>query len=207
MTRREPLAFDVRAAQPGDEAAIARVCREGFTSSSNGLLPPHVVQRQADHYYDVDRVRRELAASPHDQSWQGYVVAVSPEDEVLGAAGGGTEGHVGNVLVLYLDPALRGRGIGTALLYHLTGQQLAVGATEQWVSVTEGNVLGIPFYRARGFVVRDRVPYVAADDGEPVGVSLRMRRSVRPVDPNQPVTQRADSDLRSRPSPAARRSP
>lgn len=180
MDRREHLSFVVRAARAGDETGISGVCREGFTLSSDGLLPPDVVRRQADHYYDVDRVRRELAASPHDQSWQGYVVAVSPADEVLGAAGGGTKGHVGSVLVLYLDPGLRGRGLGTALLDHLTRQQLAAGATEQWVSVTEGNGLGIPFYRARGFVVRDRVPYVAADGGEPVGVSLRMSRSIQP---------------------------
>ncbi len=201
MTRPEPLAFDVRAGQLGDEAAIARVCREGFTLSSGGLLPPDVVRRQADHYYDVGRVRRELGPSPHDRSWQGYVVSVSPEDEVLGAAGGGADGHVGTVLVLYLDPGLRGRGIGTALLHHLTQQQLAVGATEQWVSVTEGNVLGIPFYLARGFVVRDRVPYVTTD-GEPVGTSLRMSRSIRPVEP----PGEAGTRVRPRPSPAARRS-
>ncbi len=183
MIRSEPPAFDVRAAEPGDEAGIARVCREGFAVSSAGLLEPAVIEQQAEHYYDVERLRRELAPRPHDHSWQGYVVAVSPADDVLGAAGGGTEGHVGTVLVLYLDPGLRGRGIGTALLDHLTRQQLAVGATEQWASVTEGNELGIPFYRARGFVVRDRVPYVTADGGEPVGVSLRMSRSIPPVLP------------------------
>lgn len=182
MTRSEPPVFDVRAARAGDEAGIARVCREGFAVSSGGLLGSAVIEHQAEHYYDVERLRRELAPRPNDPSWQGYVVAVSREEEVLGAAGGGTDGHVGHVLVLYLDPPLRGRGIGTALLEHLTDQQRVVGATEQWVSVTEGNVLGIPFYRARGFVVRDRVPYVTTR-GEPVGASLRMSRSIPPVDP------------------------
>ena len=38
------------------------------------------------------------------------------------------------------------------------------------MSVTEGNDLGIPFYLARGFVERDRVPFV---DG---AWSLRMAR-------------------------------
>jgi ribosomal protein S18 acetylase RimI-like enzyme len=175
----EPSAFTVRAARPGDEDAIARVCRAGFGLSSRGLLPPEVIERQAAHYYDVNRVRREIEPHPHQTSWQGYVVAVSPRDEVLGAAGGGVgDGAVGNVLVLYLDPPLRGRGIGTALLDHLTGQQLAAGATEQWVSVTEGNELAVPFYRARGFIERGRVPYIAANDSDPVGTSLRMSRPI-----------------------------
>lgn len=72
--------------------------------------------------------------------------------------------------MLYLRPALRGRGIGTALLDFVSGQQRRSGAVEQWVSVTEGNDLGIPFYRARGFVPRDRVPFLAD------AWSLRMAR-------------------------------
>jgi ribosomal protein S18 acetylase RimI-like enzyme len=181
VTRHEPLDFEVRGAREGDEVGISRVCRDGFALSSRGLLPPDVIEHQADHYYDVHRVRGELAPRAGDPSWQGYVVAVSPQGRVLGAAGGGvTDSSVGHVLVLYLDPPLRGRGVGTALLAHVTDQQRAAGATEQWVSVTEGNLLAIPFYRARGFVERGRVPYVTADGGEPVGTSLRMSRPVQP---------------------------
>jgi GNAT superfamily N-acetyltransferase len=84
----------------------------------------------------------------------------------------------GNVYVLYLDPALRGQGIGTALLGFITDQQRAAGAVEQWVSVTEGNDLGIPFYMARGFAIRERVPYVMAEDGTVEAYSLRMSRTV-----------------------------
>jgi ribosomal protein S18 acetylase RimI-like enzyme len=78
------------------------------------------------------------------------------------------------VYVLYLRPALRGRGISTALLDFVTKQQKSAGAAEQWVSVTDGNDLGIPFYRARGFEVRERVPYITADDGAVEAHSLRM---------------------------------
>jgi GNAT superfamily N-acetyltransferase len=76
------------------------------------------------------------------------------------------------VYVLYLRPRLRGLGTGTALLDFVTGQQRDLGAQEQWVLVTEGNELGIPFYIARGFVQRDRMPFV---DG---AWSLRMARLV-----------------------------
>jgi len=179
MSPCEHLAYDVRAARPGDEAAIARVCREGFALSSRGLLPPDVIERQAAHYYDIARVQQEIAPHPRDPAWQGYVVAESSKGVVLGAAGGGvSDGDVGHVLVLYVDTALRGSGIGTALLAHVTEQQRSAGATEQWVSVTQGNLLAIPFYRARGFVERGEVPYVAADSDEPSGTTLRMSRPV-----------------------------
>ena len=155
------------------------VCRAGFALSSRGLLPPAAIERQAASYYEPARVREEIARAGDAPEWQGYVVASSELGEVLGAAGGGVTDHaIGNVYVLYLRPSLRGRGIGTALLEYLTRQQKSEGATEQWVSVTEGNDLGIPFYLARGFVVRDRVPYISAADGTVEAHSLRMSRAI-----------------------------
>ena len=175
----EVPSYEVRLARAGDADAICDVCREGFAVSSQGLLSPATIERQADAYYDPARVRREIATAGDAPERQEYVVAVSESGEVLGAAGGGvTDARVGTVHVLYLRPPLRGRGIGTALLDFVTDQQKAAGATEQWVSVTEGNDLGIPFYVARGFVVRDRVPFVTADDGTVEACSLRMSRTI-----------------------------
>ncbi len=171
--------YDVRRAREGDEAAVCDVCRAGFAVSSAGLLSPTTIERQARQFYGPERVRREIATAEESAAWQGYVVAVSERDEVLGAAGGGvTEGSVGHVYVLYLDPDRRGRGLGTALLDFLTQQQRSAGASEQWVSVTEGNEMGIPFYLARGFAVRERVPYATAEDGTVEAHSLRMSRGI-----------------------------
>jgi GNAT superfamily N-acetyltransferase len=159
--------------------AICEVCRAGFALSSQGLLSPATIPRQADLYYDPARVRREIETAHDRPSWQGYVVAVTDGGRVLGAAGGGVaDGEAGQVHVLYLEPALRGLGIGTALLDLVTDQQRALGATEQWVSVTEGNELGIPFYRARRFVVRDRVPFPSGADDVAEAHSLRMSRAI-----------------------------
>lgn len=171
--------YEVRLARVGDEHAICDVCREGFAVSSDGLLTPATIERRGEQYYNPTRVRREIALGGADRGWQGYVVAVSEAGDVHGAAGGGiTDDTVGNVHVLYIDLALRGRGIGTALLDFVTEQQKAEGATEQWVSVTEGNDLGIPFYLARGFAVRDRVPYDMADGGTTEVHSLRLCRAI-----------------------------
>lgn len=147
--------------------------------SSHGLLSPETIERQAEIYYNPARVREEIGRASAGPEWQGYVVAASGAGAVLGAAGGGVTHHVvGNVYVLYLHPSLRGHGIGTALLDFLTRQQRSAGASEQWVSVTEGNDLGIPFYLARGFAVRDRVPFVTRADGTVEAWSLRMSRAV-----------------------------
>jgi GNAT superfamily N-acetyltransferase len=169
----------VRLARPGEEEAICGVCRAGFAVSSHGLLSSTAIERQADLYYNAGRVREEITSAGDTPEWLGYVVAASDVGEVLGAAGGGvTNRSIGNVYVLYLDPLLLGRGIGTALLDFLTQQQRSEGATEQWVSVTDGNDLGIPFYLARGFVVRERVPFITADDGTVLAHSLRMSRTI-----------------------------
>lgn len=170
---------EVRLARPAEAEAICEVCREGFTASSEGLLTAATVQRAVRDYYDPTRVRHEIETAGATDRWQGYVVAVSGAAGVLGAAGGGvTDGTVGHLYVLYLRLALRGRGIGTALLDFVTAQQQAAGATEQWVSVTDGNDLGIPFYLARGFSVRDRVPYATAADGTVEAYSLRLSRAI-----------------------------
>jgi GNAT superfamily N-acetyltransferase len=163
--------FEVRLARSAESRQVCQICTEGFTASSEGLLTPETISRQVATYYDPVRVRAEIETAGCSLGWQGYVVAVRPDGEVVGAAGGGVQdGTVGQVYVLYLRTDLRGRGIGTALLDFVTEQQRRAGAVEQWVSVTEGNHLGIPFYLARGFVERERVPFV---DG---AWSLRLAR-------------------------------
>ncbi|WP_238544885.1 N-acetyltransferase [Geomicrobium sp. JCM 19039] len=71
---------------------------------------------------------------------------------MIGAGGGGMQSDGrSEVYVLYLDPNRRNEGIGSKILAEITTQQLNLGATEQWVSVQEGNQKGIPFYEAKGF--------------------------------------------------------
>jgi len=173
----QPPPYTVRLALPGEEGQVCEVCTEGYTATSRGLLAPATIRRQAESYYNPDRVRQEIVSAAATPAWLGYVVAVTDEGQVLGAAGGGVlDDGAGQVYVLYLRMHLRRAGIGTALLEFVTEQQKALGATEQWVSVTEGNDLGIPFYRARGFVPRGREPYATDEHGTPEAYSLRMCR-------------------------------
>ena len=126
-------------------------------------------------------MRGEILAAGERPAWLGYVVAVTAAGEVLGAAGGGMrDGRSGQVYVLYLRLAMRGAGIGTALLDFVTDQQRRRAAVEQWVSVTEGNELGLPFYRgrARGVDVRERMPFVVGEDGAVEAYSVHLARPI-----------------------------
>jgi GNAT superfamily N-acetyltransferase len=167
----------VRPAEPGDEDAICAVCAAGFSASAEGLLTPHRIGTQIARYYEPERVRGELAPAP--PGWLGYLVA-EITGRVLGACGGGlSDEGTGEVLVLYLDRTMRGRGIGSALLQEVTAQQIALGVTRQRVSVIEGNEMGLPFYRARGFLQVDRVPFARDErSGQIEAYSLVLERTI-----------------------------
>ncbi|MDI6101951.1 GNAT family N-acetyltransferase [Actinoplanes sp. NEAU-A12] len=143
-----------RAARDEDVAAIVDICTRGYRRTYPALLSSEFIERMLAEFYTAERVAKEIAAAP--PNWLGYQV-VEEDGRVLGAAGGGlTAPGVGELFVLYLDPDERGRGLGTLLLDHITGQLRELGATEMWVAALDGNELGIPFYEARGFGRRER---------------------------------------------------
>lgn len=165
----------VRPATAADVDAICRICAEGFRLTARGLLDDAIVESQVAAYYTPERVRREIA--PSGTFWLGYLVA-EVDGVVVGAAGGGmADGSTGQLLVVYLDVDRRGEGIGTELLEAVTAQQVVRGAVRQRVSVLADNDLGVPFYRARGFVEVGRVGYPPSD---PQVEELQMERPLPP---------------------------
>jgi len=124
----------------------------------------------AESFYTPARVAHELDAAP--PSWGGWFVTEA--DVVIAAGGGGMTGPItGELFVLYVDPARRGEGAGTALLAAITAQQVELGATEQWVAVGAGNIEAIAFYEARGFARRGTQQLCTLD-----GQAARYWRSV-----------------------------
>ncbi|RKQ32672.1 GNAT family N-acetyltransferase [Oceanobacillus halophilus] len=131
--------------KPKHTESIATICANGWRQTVEGILSEKYQKQNIDLWYNHDRVLRDIKSKVYS-----YVALV--HSDVVGVIGGAmTEENKGEIFVLYMDENFRYKGIGTRLLEALTKQQIASGATEQWVSVQEGNQLGIPFYEARGF--------------------------------------------------------
>ncbi|WP_077622926.1 GNAT family N-acetyltransferase [Sediminibacillus massiliensis] len=150
--------------------AIAAICANGWKQTVNGKLSEEYQNKNIDFWYSHDKVS-------HDIREGNYTHAALFENKIAGVIGGGiTKPGRCEVFVLYVDENQRYQGIGSLLLDALTEQQLEQGATEQWVSVQEGNQFGIPFYEARGFSFKQRKVSITETDEE--RVSLRYSRFI-----------------------------
>lgn len=166
----------VRKALPGDEQGIVDVCVAAQCNTYKNLYSKQYIEGVIEKFYTVERIEKEIAET--DRYWNGYFVALL-NNEIVGAIGGGVdEEGIAEVYVLYLDPEKRNKGIGTKLLNYLTDvQKTKYGAHEQWVSVTKNNMLGIPFYEARGFVFqREEQSYESKPEDQ--AISLKYKRKI-----------------------------
>ncbi|UTR06943.1 GNAT family N-acetyltransferase [Alkalihalobacillus sp. LMS6] len=167
--------IDVQKADDAHIPGIIYVCRAGYRDVSKCILSESYIEKQCETYYNPDRIAKEVGEPTH--SWGGYFVALD-HGQVVGAAGGGmTKKGTGWLYVIYLDPQRRNEGIGTKLLDAVTQQQKAFGAREQFVTVQRGNVKGIPFYEARGFIFQEEIVSNNLDE-EPGAVVYKFRRSI-----------------------------
>ena len=166
--------IDVRKATLADVEGICRVCAAGWRDTYDQLLPPTTIEQTIADFYNPARIRAEVL---HPDGWNGWWIAAD-NGIVVGAGGGGLiEQEVSELFVLYVDPSRRGMGIGTLLLDAITNELKQQGARQQWVSVEKGNGKGLPFYLARGFVIRGERPAYGNASSEPRNV-LRLWRAL-----------------------------
>ncbi|ASN06410.1 GNAT family N-acetyltransferase [Virgibacillus necropolis] len=150
--------------------AIVAICAAGWRQTVEGKLSEEYQLKNVDFWYNYERVYSDIEAGFYT-----HVALIN--SEIVGVIGGAITGpSVGEIFVLYVDEAHRYNGIGRLLLEAITGQQKDSGASEQWVSVQEGNKHGIPFYEARVFLYREK-KITSTDTGEKQ-VSLRYSRRI-----------------------------
>ncbi|CEA03506.1 Acetyltransferase YpeA [Jeotgalicoccus saudimassiliensis] len=153
-----------------DAERIAEICSTGWRQTVEGKLSSTLQQQTVNYWYNAKKVTQDIKKGSYT-----YVAEV--DGTVTGVIGGGMNGKKrAEVYVFYIDEKYRYHGIGKSLLHKLTGHQQRKGAVEQWVSVQENNRLGLPFYKARGFI-QQSVKETKSASGE-VQVSLRMRREI-----------------------------
>ncbi|MCG7335575.1 GNAT family N-acetyltransferase [Sporosarcina sp. ACRSM] len=140
------------------------------------LYSDEYIENLIAQYYNVERIEQENVSISKD--WHGYFIA-EMEKSILGVIGGGmTDASIGEVYVFYIDPSLRGQGIGTRLLDFFTKhQKFTYGAQEQWVAVAKGNQHGIPFYEAKGFTFHhEELTYGTREEDQ--DISLKYKREI-----------------------------
>lgn len=165
----------VRPAIEADVPSIVSICSTAYRDAYRDLLPAGYIDRSVAEFYNEPRVATEVAPVPPE--WFGYQV-VEEDGRVLGAAGGGMTGPAaGELSLIYLDAAERGRGLGTLLLNRVTEQVRAAGGAQLWVSVFLGDRDGIGFYRARGFQPMETVRAALSRTDDHIR-SLRMLRTL-----------------------------
>lgn len=144
------MEIEIKKPEARHAGKISEICSIGWRQTVEGKLSKEYQRQNTTFWYNPERIREDLRAGVYS-----HIALVG--EEVAGVVGGGmTAPGTGEVFVLYMDQRFRYQGIGRLLLEALTQVQSAQGASEQWVSVQEGNQLGIPFYEARGFKLQGK---------------------------------------------------
>ncbi len=73
------------------------------------------------------------------------------EGRIVGAVLGGFDGRRGMVYHLAVDPSLRRRGIGRALMVEMESRLRAKGCLKYYLLITHDNAEAMDFYRALGW--------------------------------------------------------
>lgn len=165
----------IEKALPEHVSGISDVCSKGYRHTYEETHSTEYIERMIREFYNQDRILNEVKHTSRE--WNGWFVALD-ENKVVGAIGGGMTGlEKAEVFVLYLDPSRKRERIGSRLLNELTNEQVQRGASEQWVSVSKGNLKGIPFYEAVGFTAQSEQESYQNLEAEAYK-SIRYRRSL-----------------------------
>ena len=163
MTDTARLSVTVRPAAADDAPVIRAVAHAAWRATYSDLIGAGVVERFLAQAYTLERVA--LRIERHD-----VFVAAVPDGDPSGVDGfieSLVEDDHAHIAALYTWPTVRGRGLGTALLQRVIDQYPGLDIS---ADVLEGNVLGEPFYVAKGFVPGDDL------DEELGGATIRERR-------------------------------
>jgi ribosomal protein S18 acetylase RimI-like enzyme len=151
-----------------DAEKVAEICRAGWLDTVDDRLSDTYKQKTVDFWYSPAKVEQDVKKGHYS-----YVAEI--DGGVAGVIGGGMTGtHINEIFVFYVDKNFRYMGIGGQLLNTFTAHFRKKGAKEQWVSVQEGNALGLPFYESHGFKFQ-RMKETRTGTGE-VQKSLRVMR-------------------------------
>ena len=160
----------IRKVRAEDAGRVAEICRNGWLDTVDDRLSETYKIKNIGYWYATGKVKQDIKKGQ-------YSFVAEVDDTVAGVIGGGMiSGSENEVFVFYMDRNYRYMGIGKQLLNVFTEHFMKKGASVQWVSVQEGNTLGLPFYKSTGFYFQS-IKETDTGTGE-VQKSLRMKREL-----------------------------
>jgi ribosomal protein S18 acetylase RimI-like enzyme len=119
---------------------------------------PQVAALWAEVFPDDPPHNRAAVAVPRKLAVQPELFFVAEEaGRVAGTVMAGYDGHRGWLYAVAVDPRLRRRGVGTALVRHAEGALAALGCLKVNLQVRARNAEVVAFYEKLGFAVEERV--------------------------------------------------
>ncbi len=128
----------IRTFREADSAAVAALWAEVFPDD-----PPHNAPAIV--------IPKKLAVQPE------LFFVAEGEGRIAGTVMAGYDGHRGWLYTVAVDPRLRRKGVGTALVRHAEAALLALGCPKVNLQVRASNAAVVAFYRSLGYAVEERI--------------------------------------------------
>jgi GNAT superfamily N-acetyltransferase len=149
----ESAVLTIRSADVGDAASIAAIGTVAFAAVHDSILGPEIAASVIAQTYSIEALTACITrcAGAHDA----HFLVADEGGRVVGYLHYDCEGPQPELHRIYVDPARKGGGIGSALLRELHAR-LRPGASYV-LMVAELNTDARAFYERKGFVFEDRV--------------------------------------------------
>lgn len=153
---------------PGDIGAVSALARRAWLETYRDIYPAPEIEAYVGVHYSEERLApfaRPGASAPGGKG--AFTVAVLA-GEIAGFCHAGVRDSPDDFWLhrIYVEPALKGRGIGHALLADMEARLRTLGAARYSVECHGKNASGLAFYAARGFAkLRDEGEDVVLEKG------------------------------------------
>lgn len=136
----------IRKMEQKDIKQVQKVAKTSWNATYEGIIPPQIQENFLQSAYNTEMMNRRLE--------QSHLYVAENGSSIVGFANFSQVKENGDVELgaIYIEPDYRGKGIGTSLL--LEGQRL-VGIKKIYINVEKENVIGLTFYKAKGFEIID----------------------------------------------------
>jgi ribosomal protein S18 acetylase RimI-like enzyme len=138
----------VRDADPADAAGVAAIGFAAVPETYREIVDPVVLRNVVEQSYSIDALR--TCVTRCRDAGDAHFIVAELDHRVVGFLHYDCEGSDPELHRIYIDAALKRKGIGSALLRELH-QRLAPGAT-YILMVIAANLPAVTFYQRHGFI-------------------------------------------------------